>query len=240
MVATNLSEAELMRYQIDKRKMFKTTIAISIAYGLVALVLFLIAMLDVNGASKLSTDFLPFTATVVGGMFFVLILLIFNIVTFKAEVVKPPIVDDLKCPDFWKLQLTDKNSDVDYKGASAGVQNMMRYQCVPDSTIFGDSAFGTIVSPSGTTPAVYGVAVTRNTNKVNHPKSKLVDIASAIYTAPTTGETVTTSNIRCDKMYPTFMANKDMEFYPDNPNALRCQYATECKIPWSSVCPSRS
>lgn len=244
----NLSQAEQLRYEIDKKKLFRTTIAIASAYGVIALVLLIIAMMDSNGATALSTDFFPFTVTLIGGMLFVLIALVVQITTFKPSIAKKTAIDDTKCPDYWVLQQTPVSTDADYAAAPSDVKALMTYQCVPDPLIFNAGTFGTQI-----TGTIYGKkAETDSKNK--SPTSKLVQVGKDVYnagfsqsgsmtstqtglTAPS-GKTLNDArNIRCDKLYPSYMAAKDSEFFPDNPNALRCKYAEVCGVPWTTVCP---
>lgn len=46
--------------------------------------------------------------------------------------------------------------------------------------------------------------------------------------------------VQCDMVYPAFLANLDLNKYPDTPNAIRCSYATTCGMPWSSACPAHT
>jgi hypothetical protein len=103
---SQLSRNDLIAFQTNKQKLFKTTIAIAATYGTVAVVLLIIAMADTNGISGLSTDFLPFTVTLVGGMIVVLILMVIQVVNFAPVAAKIPSLKDNVCPDFWVLQTT--------------------------------------------------------------------------------------------------------------------------------------
>lgn len=247
----NLSKAELIQYEIDKRKLFRTTIAIAATYGVIALVLLIIAMMDTNGVSTLSTDFLPFTVTLIGGMLVILVIMVIQVTTFKpvkAKQADAPMV----CPDYWLLSETDTKTDVDYLAAPQEAKARMRYKCKPDPAVF-DPTYTNSVNQFGN-----GVAnssrvrlVSSNSAKPNSPETKLVEAAKEMNNAgfsktgastlTQTGNTDDTKrNVRCDTVYPEYMAAKDAEFFPDMPNAMRCKYSEVCGVPWSGVCPSKN
>jgi hypothetical protein len=259
----NLSKAELIQYEIDKRKLFRTTIAIAATYGVIALVLLIIAMMDTNGVSTLSTDFLPFTVTLIGGMLVILVIMVIQVTTFKpvkAKQAEAPMV----CPDYWLLTETDTKTDVDYIAAEPEVKARMRFKCTPDPAIFttgaeltqfGDNAVSWTIpntTPSQTLSARVKAGLAKETNKPNSPQSKLVEAAMEMNNSgfsTTAGASTFTQtgnadaakrNVRCDTVYPEYMAAKDVEFFPEVPNAMRCKYSELCGVPWSGVCPSKN
>jgi hypothetical protein len=259
----NLSKAELIQYEIDKRKLFRTTIAIAATYGVIALVLLIIAMMDTNGVSTLSTDFLPFTVTLIGGMLVILVIMVIQVTTFKpvkAKQAEAPMV----CPDYWLLSETDTKLDVDYAAAPQEAKARMRYKCIPDPAVFDSSdtntynQFGSTTVNSGKlldnkTPYKARVKlVSSNSAKPNSPETKLVEAAKEMNNSgfsTTAGAStltqagnadITKRNVRCDTVYPEYMAAKDVEFFPEVPNAMRCKYSEVCGVPWSGVCPSKN
>jgi hypothetical protein len=251
-----LTANDLVQYNVNRRKLFKTTIAIAAIYGFVALLLLIIILADTNDVTKLGSDFLPFTITFIGGMVVIMLLLIIQIATFSAVASNPPDVSDKICPDYYVLQKTDTSSD-DYQKAPLSAQPYMTYKCVPDSSnvynlnqpanpnetspmpghsnVLGQTFFQ--LSTSGVNP-VYVPGVTLTPSGVpNDPKQPLMDLAPQMYpNMPQTGIAPGSSNIRCDVVYPQFLANQDNTMFPNNPSAMRCAYSKVCNIPWSGVC----
>lgn len=268
----DLSNSDMVKYEIDKRKLFRTTIAISAAYGAVALVLLIITIMGGSSADSLAGDFLPFTLTLVGGMVIVLVLMIIQIATFKPVSAKTAIFNDNLCPDYWVLQKTPDVGDPDFAAATGqAVRDKMLYQCVPDPNIWNyNSTKATGTTPASTitnwtTGTVNNLGYTAagdnvwvkninyasgdNANTIpKKPLTRLVDVASTVYnglyplnnvaqSSSHVGSSGTTKNLRCDKVYPQYMAAQDKQYYEKDPTQLRCEYAKQCNIPWTGVCP---
>lgn len=255
------SRADLIKYEIDRRKMFKTTIVIAAMYGVIAVILLLFLMFSGDGGNVLANEFSTFTITLVGGMMFVLILLVIQIVTFRPVSTQTSILKSDICPDYWVLQQTPE-TDPEYVGASSEVKAQMKYQCVPDPAVW--NYMKPSGSPTGNDLATFNASVTnimghvmpaQNTSVVNlspdvgKPKTAQSILASRVsadvynVNAYKVGGAVSgfpggSSNIRCDKVFPVYMATKDVEMFPQSQNELRCKYSKECKIPWTGVCPS--
>jgi hypothetical protein len=261
-MSDKLTANELEQYNIDKRKMFQTTIAIAAIYGAIAFVLLLVMLTDSNDVSGLATEYLPFTATLISGMVVALIILVTKITTFQPVSKKAPVSGiDTICPDYWVLQQTSPSA-TDFKNADTGTQAYMKYQCVPDKNIYDplskwDAALQTYTrvtakddtnvlgqkvlsytSPTDNTIGLYlGPKSENGSVNPRHPTSKLVDVAGKVYSSSQTGVSAGSSNLRCDMVYPQYMAFRDSQDFPDNPTSLRCEYSKQCNIPWTGVCP---
>jgi len=46
------------------------------------------------------------------------------------------------------------------------------------------------------------------------------------------------SALSCNSLYPDLMSYYDIKANPDTPNKDRCEYANQCGVSWTSVCPS--
>ena len=253
-----LSQNDLIRYEVDKQRLFKTTITIAAVYGTIAFVMLIAAFADTNGASGLSTEFLPFTVTFIGGMIVVLILMVIQVVTFKPVASKNKILNDNICPDYWILKASD-SSDADYNSAGATAKGLMSYKCVPDPNVYNlgikadktnavaattdINSFGqqsVVINAADPTQNVYAVGIPAHANTDSRATDKLRDTATAMYSGSQAQKGANAALLRCDVVYPQYLANEDLKQFPLNPTQLRCEYAKKCGIPWSGVCPNVS
>ena len=257
----NLSELELATYQAQKASWFKGTIAVCVVYGVFAIGLLAIALMDARGRQILSEDLLPFTITFVAGMIIVIILLVVQITTFKPQQLNNVLYDRETCPDYWKA-VPATADDIKLGGntdESAADSYLKKIKCVPDKDMLGfdykwnNNKF----DPISITP---GTSATADKNVFNHsiinnqsggesynvnknqyyvsqpatptdPQTKLFTVAKNMY-----GNVGIGTNMRCDMIFPALLAKEDESKYPDNPSQLRCEYAKLCGINWSSVC----
>lgn len=239
----------LVKYNIDKGKLFKTTIAISVIYGVVAAALLAFSIFTGDASDSIASSMKPFIMTLMGGMVFILILLVIRIATFAP--VSADIAPDsgYVCPDYWSLVKTPA-TDVDYIAANVSDQPNMTFQCVPNTSVYSiGTTDGTHeVTGSGTntlgqtrfTDNVYGKQITAaEAADKTSVLSKLADAASKLYSSNASKTNASSNtNLRCDKVYPDYMAKKDIEAFPGSANLLRCEYSKRCRIPWTGVCPN--
>lgn len=255
----------LVNYNIQKGKLFKTTIAISAIYGFVAVVLLGLTLTTGDSSDSVVNSFKPFVMTLMGGMVFTLLVLVIQIATFAPPSVSIAPDSGYVCPDFWTLQKTP-TTDPDYTAAGTDAQALMTYQCVPNNSVYNLGVTASLSNVaaaglnnlnqkvysdgyvSGSSNNIYGVSIAPNANKAD-PINTLINAASKMYhgtyaNSGTAGGTITgsiagNSNIRCDKLFPGYLSQQDKQNYPSSPNLLRCQYAQQCHIPWTGVCPNR-
>lgn len=246
-------------YKIDKQKLFKSSIILCVVYGVFALVLLILTMFVARVRDFLAGDFLAFVVTLVCGMIFIIIMIIIQIVTFKPAAFNNSIYDSDMCPDYWKFVPTDSSEYANNNLLTDSDKYLMKYKCVPDesilnkkSPIFGaarnsltTNLYGQSINTDNTgyyadSNSTYNVELTSNDkgpaasklrNKdANNTDGK--DYIKAMYG-------VTDNKLKCDVLYPQFLAAKDNKEFPDHPNQLRCAYAKKCGIPWTSVCPEK-
>lgn len=206
------------RYQAQRSRYFKGTIAVCVIYGTLALGLFLIALMSERGRSILAEDLLPFTMTFIGGMLFVIIVLTIQVINFN-----PPKYDQedpasMMCPDYWKLTATPK-AMVD--AAPSADRFKMAYMCRNiNADVLGGKAAQSIPSLDPTNP-----------DRALEPLTK---VAATMY--PTAGSRA----LNCNYVYPELMSVADKKEFPDTPNLLRCKYAKLCGAPWTAACPAQA
>jgi hypothetical protein len=258
-----LSANDLEQYNVSRQKMFRTTIAIAAVFGSIALVFLIIVLTDTNNITGLASDFLPFTITLIGGMLITMLILVAQILTFKPVSTQRGAISNGVCPDYYVLQATPTTDNPDYTGASVSTQAYMQYQCVPDPNTYNllEQSGATAGTYSAITSAssnsnILGQKIFNYTNPTNYvagvsisptavstdPISKLYTTIADVYSSSQSqaGATAGSSNLRCDVLYPQYLGMQDAQFSPSNQasNVLRCEYAKQCHIPWTGVCPS--
>jgi hypothetical protein len=202
-------------YDVNKTRMFKGTIAVSVVYGGIALV-FVVAMF-LSGKIKevLGIDLFAFSVTFIAGVLFIITLLVIQILTFDKEKLKEPM-DMYQCPDYWELKETP--ADI-VKRFPEEIRPMMMTQCKPISNVYRPSLTET-QTPSNSDEATKSLSAFW-ANDIN---------------AHLTGEP--NHQMSCSLLYPGYMAYKDKKINPNNDSKMRCQYSTYCKnaAPWSGLC----
>jgi hypothetical protein len=200
---------------------------------------------DTNNVSGLSKEYLPFTITFIGGMLVTMIILVAQILTFQPVSSKQPKVSDSICPDYYKLTATPYN-DLDYASPSLDPtsKSYMGYRCQPDPAVYNlmIASDGSNILSNGGGSNIFGHLVTSNVATVsiiaNSNNNTTVNSVLANTVAPVYVKSAGASNLRCDIVYPQFMAYEDSQYFPQSANTLRCNYAKMCNIPWTGVCPS--
>jgi hypothetical protein len=234
-----LSAEDIKSYKVKKAQLFKFTVAICAIYGVIAFILLMITLFTSQGNLIFTQEIRPFTITFIGGIIFVIILLIIQIMSFKPIALTVNSYDRDICPDFWKLTPTP-SSDTTLSSANAETKGLYQYQCTPDTSIYntyipnstgssvnayGQTIVGTAEGSQSTTKYLTLSANTESTD----PRKKLINLI---------GTDVGSSNLRCDQVFPNYLANKNAndDDIKSQPNALACAYANACGIPWANVC----
>lgn len=210
---TKLTNAEYVR----KQKLFKGTISVCVVYAVVALVILILIKYTDRGKVFLEESNFPFAVTFAFGMLIVISILIYKIVTFKVDLIKRNIYDDMMCPDFWKLQET-KQEDLNKFTPENRIQK--QYKCVREEN----------------SPGLTNVILDKNST--DKYERQLATLAPDMYgTVSIVANEPSKVNLQCSSIYPQFMARVDLQNNPDSQNAMRCAYAEKCSLPWSSICP---
>lgn len=252
------SEADFRTYKMNKQKLFKSSIILCVVYGVFALTLLLLTLFVPRVKDFLAGDFLAFIVTLVIGMVLIIIMVIIMIVTFKPVAFSNGIYDQDMCPDYWKFVPVDPNEIPTNPNLSDTDKYLMKYKCVPKNSIYNiKSPLFDVPSNTPNQKNIYGQSINVNRfRKASEDSSYAVpftsnDNGTAIkkfrrydkdnmsdgkgYADLMYGE----DTIKCDKVFPNFLAAKDAKEFPNHPNQLRCAYAKKCGIPWTSICPEK-
>ena len=207
-------------YEINRGRMFKGTIAVSVVYGVIALFLVVLMFLSERTKQVLGVDLFAFSVTFIAGMLLIITMLVIQIVTFKKE--KPSLPTDLyQCPDYWELKETPMEI---VKKFPEDVQSFVQYRCTPKMDVY-DARMIRKTLPSG------ALADERATVKELESAWTEFNNMSAV-------KNTVADQLSCKQMYPGWMAREDRTKNPNNPTKMRCQYANFCtnSAPWTGLC----
>jgi hypothetical protein len=137
----------------------------------------------------------------------------------------------MSCPDFWVLKKTPQN--VLDKIQDKKARQLSKYYCENPA-----ASTDTVMKIStgvdlGTTPFTTDNNALTQLNKVG-----------AVYNSGTDANQIDTDyHMRCNRLYPDYMAHIDKTEFPDYPTKMRCEYVKTCEstpnvtpVPWTSVC----
>jgi hypothetical protein len=202
-------------YEVNRSRMFKGTIAVSVVYGVIALIFVVLMFLSERIKQVLGVDLFAFSITFIAGVLVIVILLVIQILTFKKD--KPTVPLDLyQCPDYWEL--TETPPEVINKFPE-GDRAYIQYRCMPKEGVFSNKVLKTA------------------TPLAADNKKELQDAWTAFNTKlPTSAN----DQMTCQLMYPGWMAYEDRRVTPTNPTKMRCQYSAYCENTgaWTEVCGS--
>jgi len=119
-----------------KKNMFKGTIAISIVYGVFALVLLFATAFNDTMRDILFNKFLAFTLIFIIGTILIIMLMLYFI--FSYVPVNVPVIDSddyISCPDYWKAEIVD-DSIIDKAFDPNYPKNLFKYKCIMNDNIY--------------------------------------------------------------------------------------------------------
>jgi hypothetical protein len=201
-------------YEVNKSRMFKGTIAVSVVYGVLALLFVVLMFVSERIKAILGLDLFAFSITLIAGMLVIIGMLVIQIITFKKE--KPSVPMDLyQCPDYWELKETPEavlNKLPEEERAYA------QYRCQPRRDVFSTKV------DTKSSPTLAGGQPAELVNAWSSFNQKLPGDADA--------------QISCSQVYPGWMAYEDRRVSPKNPTKMRCQFASYCGNTgaWTDVC----
>lgn len=195
------------QYQVNRTRMFKGTIAISVIYGAIALFFVILMFTTQKTKEILGVDLFAFSVTFIAGVLVIVGMLVIQILTFKKDAPRTGF-DIYQCPDYWELVQTDPAV---LKKFPSELQPYFQYACKPSPKIY-DVNGGVVTTPAD------GSQLKTAYDEANASQPEAAD------------------HMSCKLVYPGYMAYKDGKLNPNQPNKLRCDYTTHCKAPWSSVC----
>jgi hypothetical protein len=132
-----LTDYDITMNSLHQDNMFKGTIVVCIIYAVFAFILIAAAYFVDNIRNLLFDKFLPFTMIYIIGTIIIIMIFIYNILSFKPKKIEKKKVDEnISCPDYWKLEVLDdnvieKSFDVDNYN-----KNLFKYRCVMDDKVF--------------------------------------------------------------------------------------------------------
>jgi len=119
----------------EKRlNMFKGTIIICVAYGIVAFLLMLSTAFSTSARIILFNNFLPFTLVFIIGTILIICLMVYFIFSYIPVNITYRL-DGLTCPDYWDVQLLDDNY-INNSFDPSYPSSYFKYKCVMNKNIF--------------------------------------------------------------------------------------------------------
>jgi hypothetical protein len=224
-----LKDEEAYKKQTDaeRKKYFKGTIVVIVIYGLIILGMSIAGIVWPTVRELLFVTMFPFTVTFISGVILIIMLLLAQLFTYKpAAMPEKYSGDNMSCPDFWILKKT-KKEDLDKMDKK--VRQLSKYYCE---------------NPEVSTDNALPATIT-NATESSDRKLRLLQTAK-------NGSIDTNYHMKCNRLYPDYMASLDKRYFPLNPTSMRCEYLAQCestgaaangethtptKIAWTSVCP---
>lgn len=204
----------------ERKKYFKGTIVVIVIYGLVILVMSIAGILSESMKELLFVSGFPFTVTFISGVILIIILLLIQLFTYKpAEIPEKYSGDNMSCPDYWVLKKTPKNvlDNIEDKK----VRQLSKYYCENP-----EESTGIYITGMGSTDPI------PDTRKLR----QLKNVVSNYNITSIDGD----YHMKCNRLYPDYMASVDKRNFPIDPTSMRCEYLKQCSsssnIAWTSVC----
>jgi hypothetical protein len=138
----SLSEDERELYLSEKMKMFKLTVIICAFYGIIAIVLLILALFTSWGQQFLYNEMFPFVITYILGTIIIIIYLASEVYYFQPTKSKGALEGDAEmCPDYWKIEYAgDEIRKKDTNGKEFLPEDVNKsqfnYKCVMDPKVF--------------------------------------------------------------------------------------------------------
>jgi hypothetical protein len=226
-------DIQIQKIKSEKYNSFMGTIMICVAYALLAIILIAIGSFTDFGKRTIFGSLLSFTTTFIVGTVLVILITLVSVSTYRPDesiTVEKSKYDNMSCPDYWKYVQTDntdpaltylhKNS-ANYPEVSSG---LLDYKCIKDPQIFDNKS----------------EALFYNNNNVDsatlRPElSKAMELMKGDATLTYSDGSDNSNKLRCDVVYPAYLANIDNNMKDGNGNDHRCEYASACGVPWTDL-----
>jgi hypothetical protein len=206
--------------------LFKSTIAVCVVYGAIALAILVVAAATDFGKTFLIEKMSAFTVTLLIGMSLIIAFLGISIFNYKEGAVKRAMTDQYSCPDYFELKATPAAT---LALVPEDKRFMFEYRCEPIAGVI-----------DGLTNAPPSLLTTASTSETPNPMNKYFGTEANL------GFTSDTDKTSCKVMYPMYMDKMDNEKNPANPNKFRCNMINESTtgtgigcpgLTWTSICP---
>ena len=141
---------EYSTFEKSKLDMYKGTLGICIAYGIVAFLLIMLAVFTDTGREYIYNKMLPATITFIIGALVIIFYLVISIYELKPSQrkIKMDMDEGIICPDFWTLKRTDANVKKElvdnskkagvFKNITSVNDPLLNYTCEYNPEVYGD------------------------------------------------------------------------------------------------------
>ena len=224
---------------IERKKYFKGTIVVIVIYAV-----FILAMCVAGIASPMMRELLfvygfPFTTTFISGVILVIIILLAQIFTYKPAAMPEKYAgDNLSCPDYWILKKTPQ--DVLQTISDKKVRQLSKYYCSNPSVTTDIELPAISSTPSREETQLYLV---KDATSTSTPTSTSTSTSTSTPTSTPTTTIDQNYHMKCNRLYPDYMASIDKKNFPLDPTKMRCKYIEKCSgatpavpISWTNVC----
>ena len=240
--------------KVKKHNAFMGTIAVSVVYGLVALILLVIGYFTEYGKRTILGSLSTFTATFIIGTILVITLMTFLVIEWRPEEAtkKSPGMNSLNpssCPDYWQVE----------DGGDFDASRFGNYDKPPDANSNVESTFGiidqngvnNIEAPdfktfhSSMNDDQFNLKCVADTSLINNtsPFKTYGDVNDDVGKGLRFMSSLKTKDINkvdCSQVYPEYLGQLDAKEYADNnytgpSNKHRCAYAKTCGVPWTEA-----
>ena len=226
-----LSKQNEQNYLDQRQRSFKATIAVALVYAGIAVLVILATTLSQFGRTVLSGPAFPFVVTFVTCMIVIVLILFIVLISWKKPVAaEGGLVKGDYCPDYWMTY----NSQPDaVQAMNTAQQPYGKITCIPNADVFP------IITPDPLVEANINRPATLAPLGINpkHDLFYLLDDVNGTVDNPT-AIGASGAALSCSTIYPDYMAVWDSQNHPENPIAVRCEWAKQCGVPWTSVCPA--
>lgn len=202
---------------IERKKYFKGTIVVIVLYAVTILCMCVAGIASPTIRDILFVSGFPFTTAFISGVILVIILLVVQIFNYKpSNMPEKHAGDNLSCPDYWELKKTPSHildTITDKK-----IRRLAKYHCVNTN---GTSSINIPSKESAT-------------DDIAHEQ---LDIAKTDFNSNSIDADY---HMKCNRLYPDYMASIDKKTFPLDPTKMRCKYIEACSrtvpIAWTNVC----
>jgi hypothetical protein len=208
----NVSEKDLLAFREKKINYFKGSIAVCVIYGVLALGLLAVAVMNQTMQESFQTNFMPFLSTLITGILLVIGILVAMLWQMQAPTESQKVYSVTACPDYWTQEVVSKEEmDLMRQSGELNVEQKS-VRCVPNW------AFANNVAPTAEFPTTG-----------NADQELLKAKAETLF-----GKGATKAV--CHAVYPQLFGQVDNSESLDS-NDYRCAYARVCNVPWTAACP---
>ncbi len=234
-----ISDAEKREYDMRRLDFFKATIAVTVIYATVIILISAVGIFSDEGYRFLFQDGYVFIVTLIIGVILIVALLLYRIYTYKMQ--KKTVVsgDSYVCPDYWELKKTpdsilqvlqQRESNLSAK-TPGNVKNLSTYYC--EDTRAKERT---------------GNMTVRTTDPVTTENTRLTFIANDVYGTSSSNPLDANYTMNCSRLYPAYLESQDTTKTGTNvnkiDNKIRCEYLKQCRehndknVIWSCICPN--